>query len=251
MNKKSSSAQRRLLVTGGAKRIGAAVVEALHDAGMQIAIHCGRSREQAEQLAHRLNQKRAASTSVHQGDLSDDKTPARLVDEVVERHGGIDVLINNASSFYPTRIGETTLSEWDNLLATNLKAPFFLCQAAAPYLAKNNGSIINIADIHAIRPMPGFAVYNIAKAGLLMMTKTLSQELGPEVRVNAIAPGAILWPEEPGDHPLRQQIIDRTPLKTVGHPNDIARAALFLIRDAEFITGQTIAVDGGRTTLQG
>ena len=173
-----------------------------------------------------------------------------MIDEVVERHGGLDVLINNASSFYPTPIADTTWSQWENLLATNLKAPYFLSQAAAPHLAKNNGVIINLADIHGIRPMPGHTVYSIAKAGLVMMTKALAQELGPRVRVNAIAPGAVIWPEETAGVTERQRVVDQTPLKSIGNPRDITRTALFLIRDASFITGQTIAVDGGRTTVQ-
>ena len=251
MDEKNSLPMRRVLVTGGAKRIGAAVVETLHRAGMNTAIHCHRSREEADRLCDGLNQLRANSASVHQGDLDATSMPARLIDEVVERHGGLDVLINNASSFYPTPFAETTLVQWENLIGTNLKAPFFLSQAGAPHLAKNHGVIINIADIHGERPMPGFAVYSIAKAGLVMLTKTLALELGPKIRVNAIAPGAIIWPEEPVTHPQRQEIVDRTPLKTKGAPNDIASAVLFLIRDAGFITGQTIAVDGGRTTLQG
>ena len=251
MNEKNSRPEPRVLVTGGARRIGAVLAETLHDAGMRIAIHCRDSREEAQRLCARLNNKRAASSSVHPGDLDDDKTPTRLIDEIVERYAGLDVLINNASSFYPTPVGETTPSQWDNLLSTNLKAPFFLSQAAAPHLAKNKGIIINIADIHGVRPMPGFAVYSTAKAGLLMLTQALAQELGPDVRVNAIAPGAIIWPDEPADHHTRQQVVERTPLKTIGDPQDIARTVLFLIRDAGFITGQTIAVDGGRSTLQG
>ena len=251
MNDKNSFPQPRVLVTGGAKRIGATLVKALHDMGMRTAIHCRESREEAEQLCDELNHLRAASASVHQGDLDDDSTPAKLIDEVVAHHGGLDVLINNASSFFPTPIATTSVAHWEDLLATNLKAPFFLSQAAAPHLAKNNGLIINIADIHGIRPMRGYAVYSIAKAGLLMMTKTLALELGPRVRVNAIAPGAIIWPEEQVvGSTERERIVDQTPLKAKGSPHDIARTVSFLIRDAGFITGQTIAVDGGRTAVQ-
>lgn len=250
MNEQNSCLKPRVLVTGGAQRIGAALVEALHEAGMHVAIHCRGSRKEAEHLSERLNQRLPGSASVHTGDLVDDKTPLRLVDEVIDRYAGLDVLINNASSFYPTPIAQTTLGDWDNLVGTNLKAPYFLSQAAAPHLAKSKGIIINIADIHGIRPMPGFGVYSIAKAGLLMMTKALAQELGPDVRVNAIAPGVIIWPDETADHPARQQVIENTPLRTIGDPQDIVRTVLFLIREASFITGQTIAIDGGRTTLQ-
>ena len=251
MNDKNSSPQPRVLVTGGARRIGATLVKTLHDMGMQTAIHCRASREDAEQLCGRLNRIRPASASVHQGDLGDDSTPATLIDEVVAHHGGLDVLINNASSFFPTPVAATTVADWEDLLVTNLKAPFFLSQAAAPHLAKNNGLIINIADIHGIRPMRGYAVYSIAKAGLLMMTKTLALELGPRVRVNAIAPGAIIWPEEQVvESTDRERIVEQTPLGTKGSPQDIAGTVSFLIRDAGFITGQTIAVDGGRTAVQ-
>ena len=217
---------------------------------MQIAIHYRDSHDDAEHLADKLNQRQPGSTSIHQGDLDDYATPSRLIDEVVEHHGGLDVLINNASSFYPTPIADTTPSQWENLLATNLKAPYFLSQAAAPHLKKNEGVIINIADIYGFRPMPDYTVYSIAKAGLVMMTKALAQELGPAVRVNAIAPGVVIWPEEPAGARERQRVIDQTPLRTIGNPRDITDTALFLIRDAGFITGQTIAVDGGRTTLQ-
>ena len=250
MNKNNSCLQPRVLVTGGAQRIGAALVESLHSVGMRVAIHCRTSTKEALRISERLNQRVPASASVHTGDLVDDKTPSRLIEEVVERYAGLDVLINNASSFFPTPIAETTNCQWENLLATNLKAPFFLSQAAAPHLAKSKGIIINIADIYGERPMSGFSVYSIAKAGLLMMTKALAQELGPDVRVNAIAPGAILWPEHPTADPTRQRVIDNTPLNSIGDPRDIVSAALFLIRDANFITGQTIAVDGGRTTMQ-
>ena len=245
MSEKNSLPEPRVLVTGGARRIGAALVEGLNEAGMRTAIHYRDSREEAERLAKKLNQRRPGSASVHQGNLDDDTTPSRLIDEVVEHYDGLDILINNASSFYPTSIAETTSSHWENLLGTNLKAPYFLSQAAAPHLAKNHGVIINIADIHGIRPMPGYTVYSIAKAGLLMMTKALAQELGPRVRVNAIAPGAIIWPEDM-DKSTQQSIINQTMLKRAGELDDIAKAVIFLIRDADYITRQDLNEDGGR-----
>lgn len=181
------------------------------------------------------------------GDLAAGERLAKnLVFETVEAFGRLDVLINNASQFYPTEFGQATEAQWDELIAVNLKAPFFLAQTAWPHLKKQNGSIVNIADIYGDRPLPSYPIYSITKAGLVMLTKALARELGPEVRVNGIAPGVILWPETGLDEMSKQRIISRTPLKRAGEPADVARTALFLIRDGSYLSGQVIAVDGGR-----
>jgi pteridine reductase len=194
-----------------------------------------------------LNRQRPNSVSLAQAELLNTGELGRLLTKARERWGRLDVLINNASSFYPTPVGRITERDWDDLIGTNLKAPLFLAQAAAAHLKAHAGCIINIADIHAERPLKGYLLYSIAKAGLVMLTKSLARELGPEVRVNAIAPGAILWPEIEDYEAMHQEIIERTALKRQGSPDDIARTALFLIRNADYITGQTIAVEGGRT----
>ena len=235
------------LVTGAAQRIGAAVVRALHAEGMQVALHYRRSREPAEALAAELNAQRPASVALFQADLLGRGRPERLVEKVVGTWGRLDVLVNNASSFYPTPVGTVTEEVWEGLIGTNLKAPFFLAQAAAPHLKLSRGCIVNLADIHGLRPLKEHAVYSISKAALVMLTRSLARELGPEVRVNAVAPGAILWPEQGLDELTRQRILSRTALKRQGRPEDIARAVRFLVRDADYVTGQVIAVDGGRS----
>ena len=235
------------LVTGAAHRIGASIVRTLHQAGMNIAVHFRSSRQAAEQLGDALNETRSGSVTLFQADLLATQRLPRLVDKVVDTWGRLDVLVNNASSFYPTPLGSTGEKEWDELMGSNLKAPFFLAQAAAPHLKACKGSIVNIADIHGERPLKGYPVYSMAKAGKIMLTKALARELGPDVRVNAVAPGAILWPERGIDDVTKQRIISGTALKRQGSATDIARTVLFLIRDAEYITGQVLAVDGGRT----
>ena len=235
------------LVTGAAHRIGASIVRTLHQAGMNIALHFRSSRQAAEQLAQALNKTRADSVALFQADLLATQRLARLVDKVVETWGRLDLLVNNASSFYPTPLGHARESEWNELLDSNLKAPFFLAQAAAPHLKACNGSIVNIADIHGERPLKGYPIYSVAKAGKIMLTKALARELGPEVRVNAVAPGAILWPERGMDDVTRQRIISGTALKRQGSTEDIAQTVLFLVRNASYITGQVLVVDGGRT----
>jgi pteridine reductase len=236
-----------VLITGGAHRIGAAVARMLHAQGMKLVIHYHSSEKAARELQEALHKNRPESVMLVRGDLSNGERLVRnLVFETIESFGRIDVLINNASRFYPTPLGEATESQWDDIVGTNLKAPYFLSQAATPYLKKSGGCIINIADIYGDRPLIGYPVYSIAKAGVIMLTKSLARELGPEVRVNAIAPGVILWPESSLDEMSKQRIVSRTPLKRSGEPDDIARTALFLIRDAGFITGQVLAVDGGR-----
>ncbi len=236
-----------VLITGGAKRIGAATSRVLHSAGMNIAIHYRSSQQEADELSYELNQQRENSAAVIQGDLDDDHVYSRLVEDTVEVWGRLDVLINNASSFFPTPIGTITLGHWHNLVNSNMKAPLFLSQAATPYLRENNGCIINMVDIHGFRPMRKHPVYSAAKAGLAMLTQALAQELGPEIRVNGIGPGAILWPDNDMDENSKQRIIERTALKRHGEPEDIAKAILFLVRDAGYITGHIVPVDGGRS----
>jgi pteridine reductase len=236
------------LITGGAKRVGAEIARVLHGAGANLAIHYRKSAREAEALAAELNGIRAGSTAIVPGELLEVTKLPTLVEYALRSFGGLDVLINNASTFYPTKIGEITPQAWDDLLGTNLKVPTFLSQAAAPALRKSRGSIINIVDIHALRPLRDHTVYCTAKAGLHMLTRSLAKELGPEIRVNGIAPGPILWPSgQPEDATKQAKIIERTILKRMGSPTDIARTALFLAADAPYITGQILAVDGGRS----
>lgn len=238
------------LITGGAHRIGGALSRALHAEGMRLVIHYHASEAAAHALQAELHQARPDSVMLVRGDLgAGERLLKNLVFETVEAFGRLDVLINNAARFYPTEFGQATEAQWDEIMAVNLKAPFFLAQAAAPHLRKHGGSIVNMADIYGDRPLPSYSIYSIAKAGVIMLTKALARELGPEVRANGIAPGAILWPQARLDEMSKQRIISRTPLKRSGDPGDIARAVLFLIRDAGYITGQVIAVDGGRTVV--
>lgn len=236
-----------VLITGGAHRIGAEIARTLHGAGMNIALHFRHSREAAEALQAELNGSRRDSVALFQADLLVTARLPRLIDKVIHTLGRLDVLVNNASSFYPTPIGSASEAQWDELLSTNLKAPFFLSQAAAPHLKACRGCIVNVADIHGERPLKAHPIYSVAKAGKIMLTKALAGELGPDVRVNAVAPGAILWPERGLDEVTRQRIVAATALKRQGSPSDIARTVLFLIRDADYMTGQVLAVDGGRT----
>ena len=240
-------AGRCVLVTGGAKRLGAAMARSLHRAGASIVIHCHRSRGMAESLAAELEATRAGSALVIAADLHDVACLPALVGAAVSRYGRLDVLINNASTFYPTPVGTITLAHFDDLVGTNLRAPLFLSQAAAPALKATQGLIINMVDIHARRPLKAHPVYSAAKAGLVMLTKSLARELGPDVRVNGIAPGPVLWPERDLDESLKSEIIAKTALKRGGSPDDVARAALFLAADAPYVTGQVITVDGGRS----
>lgn len=235
------------LVTGGAHRIGAAIVRLLHAQGMKLVVHYHNSERAARALQEELQRDRPKSVMLVRGDLSKGERLAKnLVFETLEAFNRLDVLVNNASRFYPTPVGEASETQWDDILDTNLKAPYFLSQAAVPALRKSRGCIVNIADIYGERPLLHYPIYSIAKAGVIMLTKSLARELGPEIRVNAIAPGVILWPERELDELSKQRIISRTPLKRSGDPSDIARTTLFLIQDAGFVTGQVLAVDGGR-----
>ena len=235
------------LVTGSARRLGAVIARALHEAGASLVLHYRSSAEAAAALAGELNGVRAGSAVLAQGDLLDAASLAQLARAAVAAFGRLDILVNNASSFYPTPMGEIDERAWSDLIGTNLKAPLFLAQAAAPALHENRGLILNLVDIHGMRPLRRHPVYSVAKAGLIMLTKSLARELGPQVRVNAIAPGPVLWPEEGMDELLRKRIIDRTALKRGGSPQDVARAALYFACDAPFVTGQVLAVDGGRS----
>ncbi|TAM44860.1 MAG: pteridine reductase [Gammaproteobacteria bacterium] len=235
------------LITGGAHRLGAAIARGFHAQGMRLVIHYLSSEARARALQQELHAARPDSVMLVRGDLNhSEKLLKNLVFETVESFGRLDVLVNNAARFYPTPVGEVSEEQWNDIVGTNLKAPFFLSQIAAPHLRKTGGCILNIADIYGDRPLGKHPIYSIAKAGLIMLTKSLARELGPEVRVNAIAPGAILWPETGLDDMSKQRVVSRTPLKRSGDPEDIARTALFLVRDAGFITGQVLGVDGGR-----
>jgi len=236
-----------VLITGAAKRIGAETARTLHAAGMNIVIHYRSSEQAADELSYELNEARANSAAVVQADLDDDHAYGKLIEDSVEIWGQLDVLINNASSFFPTEVGSITLGHWHNLMNSNLKAPLFLSQAATPFLKETRGCIINMVDIHAFRPMKKHPVYCAAKAGLAMLTQSLAKELGPEIRVNGIGPGAILWPDNDMNESTKQHIIERTALKRHGEPKDIAKAILFLVRDADYITGHIVPVDGGRS----
>lgn len=234
------------LVTGGSKRIGATTVRLLHEAGYNIVIHCHSSRQSADSLAAELNNDRKNSAKVIQGDLNDETIYNNLIEQAFQCWNRLDVLINNASSFYPTPVGSITMDDWNNLINSNMKAPLFLAQAAVPYLKQTQGNIVNMLDVHAQRPMKEHPVYCAAKAGLAMLTMSLAKELGPDIRVNGVAPGAILWPDNDMAEHTKKLILERTSLKKPGDPIDIAKTILFLVRDADYITGQIIAVDGGR-----
>jgi len=235
------------LITGAARRVGAAIATTLHRSGANIAVHYRKSSADAEALAERLNTERPDSAALFQADLNDIEALPSLVEKVVAWHGTLDFLVNNASSFYPTPPGEITQAHWDDLVGSNLKAPLFLSQAALPALREAGGAIINLIDVHAQRPLRNHAVYGSAKAGLAMLTRSLAKDLAPEVRVNGVSPGAILWPENGMDDATRETILKQVPLARPGRPEDIAGCVLYLVRDATYVTGQIIAVDGGRS----
>jgi pteridine reductase len=236
-----------VLITGGAKRVGAAICRRLHAAGASLMLHYRASAGEARLLQAELNHDRPNSVALIQADLLDLAKLPKLVEQTLQTYGRLDALVNNASSFFPTPVGDISAEAWDDLVGTNLRAPLFIAQAAAAPLRKSQGAIVNIADIHADRPLKNYVVYSIAKAGLIGLTRSLARELAPDVRVNAIAPGPILWPEDPSfDELSRQRIISHTPLKREGTPEDIAKAVQFLLADASYVTGETLNVDGGR-----
>ena len=238
-----------VLVTGAGRRVGAEIARTLQAAGANVAIHYRASGADAGALAATLNDAREGSAATFAADLLDIAALPSLVDAVVAHFGRLDALVNNASSFYATKVGAVDTAAWDDLIGSNLKAPLFLAQAAAPHLERSGGCIVNITDIHAERPLKGYPLYCAAKAGLLGLTRALALELGPRVRVNAVAPGPIEWPQGTNDFPpdARTAIIEHTLLKRIGSPADIARTVKFLVFDAPYVTGQVINVDGGRT----
>lgn len=234
------------LVTGSARRIGASIARGLHAAGYDLALHYRDSALEMRALAAELDAIRPGSVLTLQADLTEFDRLPELVAKTVGRYGRMDALVNNASAFQPTPIGTTTPRQWDELFASNARAPFFLAQAAAPHLKAARGAIVNLVDIYAERPLPGHTVYCMAKAALLMATKSLALELAPDVRVNAVAPGAILWPEQDHSDAAKQAMLGRTPLARTGTPEEIAETVRWLLRDATYTTGQVIRVDGGR-----
>lgn len=237
-----------VLITGGARRIGAAITRYLHQHHYRVIVHHRQSVTDARALVDRLNLQRPDSAALVQADLERDETIAPLVEQALSRFGRVDVLINNASSFYPTPLGQATPSQWDELMSSNAKAPFFLSQALAPELRKRRGCIINIADIHARQPLPDYTLYCMAKAANTMLTQSLARELAPHVRVNSVAPGAILWPEHEAELNTsgKQELLSRIPLAKLGDPDNIAHAVFMLLQN-DYITGQIVAVDGGRS----
>lgn len=235
------------LITGAGKRIGATVAGRLHSAGANIVVHYFRSSDSADALAAQLNAARAGSAFTIGADIRQTELLEKFVADIVATTGRLDVLINNASSFFPTELGKVTESDWNDLVNSNLKAPLFLAQAALPHLRAARGTIINMIDIHARRPLRDHHVYGAAKAGLAMLTRSLARDLAPEIRVNGIAPGAILWPDDGMTDKVKQNIVAKIPLGRPGEPDDIATAILFLVQDAPYITGQILAVDGGRS----
>ena len=242
---------KTVLITGAAKRVGRSIAHELHAAGSNIVVHYRHAADAARTLSESLNEARSGSALCLHADLLDIDALGGLVTASVEHFGRLDALINNASSFFATPLGSIDAAAWTDLIGSNLKAPLFLSQAAAPHLRSSRGTIINITDIHAERPVAGYPLYCAAKAGLLGLTRALAIELAPEVRVNAVAPGPILWPEADVsadfDSPAREQIVAHTLLKHEGSPHDIARTVRFLLNDAPYVTGQVINVDGGRT----
>ena len=234
------------LITGSARRLGAAIADGLHAAGFDVALHCGTSRAEADALASRLEARRTGSAIVLQADLGEFDRLPELVAHAMGRFGRLDALVNNASAFFPTPVGTATPDQWDALFGANARAPFFLAQAAAPHLRATRGAIVNIADIYGDRPLREHTLYGMSKAALLYMTRALALELAPEVRVNAIAPGAILWPESGKSDASKQALIDRTPLGRIGTPEEIAETVRWLLRDATYTTGEVLRLDGGR-----
>ena len=247
MNDNFALRDRVVLITGAARRVGAEIARTLHAAGANILIHYRSSAAAAIALAEELNRARAHSAAIFAAQLLDADAPDKLLAATLSEFGRLDILINNASSFYPTPVGRISVTQWDDLVGSNLKAPLFLSQAAAPSLRAQRGLIINMIDIHAFRPLRAHPVYSAAKAGLAMLTRSLARELGPEIRVNGIAPGPVLWPEGSMEEELKHEIVEKTALKRHGTPQDVARTALFLAKDAPYITGQIISVDGGRS----
>ena len=243
----NSLADKVVLVTGAARRIGAAIVTRLHANGARVAIHYRGSADEANELAATLNAQRKNSAATFQADLLKAADIPGLISGVVEWGGRLDGLVNNASTFYPTPVGTITETEWNDLVGSNFKGPLFVSQEAAPHLQETGGTIVNIVDIHAQRPLRNHAVYGPAKAALAMLTRALAKDLAPNVRVNGVSPGAILWPEDGTSEAMQKTILRQVPLERAGNPDDVAGCVLYLMRDAAYVTGQIIAVDGGRS----
>jgi pteridine reductase len=235
------------LITGGAKRVGAVIARTLHAAGYDLALHCRHSVSEAKALADELEAQRGDSVQVLQAELADTNALPRLVDDTLARYGRLDALVNNASAFYPTPVGTATTVQWNELFASNAQAPFFLTQAAVPALRAAHGAVVNIVDIYATRAIANYPIYVMAKGALVAMTHTLALDLSPEIRVNGVAPGAVMWPSDGKSYDDQQAVLARTPLGRAGTPEDVAGAVLWLLRDAPFVTGQIIPVDGGRS----
>jgi pteridine reductase len=241
------SGNKKALVTGAAVRIGAAIAETLHERGCDVILHYNSKRESAQRLADRLNAARAGSASLASGDLSRPAGVEELAEQVKSRYARLDILVNNASRFYSTVTGATQAWQWEDLMNSNLRGPYFLAQALLNELREVKGSIINLLDVHSERPMSGHAVYCISKAGLVMMTRALAKELGPDIRVNGVSPGAILWPEHEPSESDKKSILKRIALGCVGEPADVASAVAYLALDGHYITGEILTVDGGRS----
>jgi len=235
------------LITGAGKRVGATIARTLHDAGYDLALHCRRSVAEAEALAAECARQRPGSTLVLQADLAHHDAPAALVDTLLAHYGRLDALVNNASAFFPTPVGSASVAQWNELFASNAQAPFFLAQAATPALRTARGAIVNLVDIYAERALADHPIYCMAKAALAAMTRALALDLAPEVRVNGVAPGAVLWPSDGKPYADQQALLARTPLERAGAPEDVAGAVLWLLRDAPFVTGQILRIDGGRS----
>jgi pteridine reductase len=242
-----TESQRVALVTGSARRIGATIARHLHAHGYRVALHAHLSCEEMQSLAFDLESERPGSVLTVEADLRDPTTLPDMVEQVVSHFGRLDALVNNASNFFPTPFGQVEVEQWDELLAVNARAPFFLAQAAAPHLIKQRGAIVNLTDLHATQPLREHPAYSTAKAALEMVTRSLALELAPHVRVNAVAPGAILWPEQGKSEQAKQKLMERTPMARIGTPHEIASAVRWLLDDAGYITGQTLRLDGGRT----
>lgn len=237
---------KTVLITGAAKRIGAAIAEQLHASGMNVIIHYNSSAKEAHELVKKLNGIRRDSAIMIQANLEHKEYYSALIDATLDFKGGLDVLINNASAYFPTSLASLDDQQWNELINTNLKAPLFLSQLAAKSLRSNKGCIINITDIHADRPLRGHSVYSISKAGLVMLTQSLAKEMAPAIRVNAISPGVIMWPDDIQEE-KKNEILNETMMKRTGNVEDITKAVIFLIKDADYITGQVLNIDGGRT----
>lgn len=235
------------LITGAGRRVGAVIARTLHAAGYDLALHYRRSADDARALAQELERQRSGSTLLLQAELADTDALPGMIGQLLSHYGRLDALINNASAFYPTPLGTATLQQWNELFASNAQAPFFLSQAAIPALREARGGIVNLLDIYADRPLADHPLYCMAKAALAAMTRSLALELAPAVRVNGVAPGAVLWPSDGKAYVDQQAMLARTPLQRAGTPDDVAGAVLWLLRDAPYVTGQVIHVDGGRT----